>query len=97
MEKLKGWRNLVMMNECVPKYFHLDIPVKASQAQKKLKKTITDSSDEALALTEREKEYLEDKRERCFQLILWEDKTPQDTARMFTKHGDVSVVKTASG
>ena len=55
-----------MMNECVPKYFHLDIPNKTSQAQKTLKKTITDSSDEVLTLTEREKEYLADKRERCF-------------------------------
>ena len=85
-----------MMNDCVPKYFNLDIPI-PSQAQGRLKKTIPLESDELLNLTEREKEHLKLKRERCFQLILSEDWTPQDTARMFTKWGDVSVVKIGAG
>ena len=80
-----------MMNECVPKYFDLDIPTKRKE------KGVLPHSDDMLRLTEQEKDHLKLKRERCFQLILREDLTPQDTARMFTKYGDVSVVKTGKG
>ena len=62
---LKGWKDKIMMNDCVPKYFNLDIPI-PSQAQGRLKKTIPLESDELLNLTEREKEHLKLKRERCF-------------------------------
>ena len=72
VECLKGWKDKIMMNECVPKYFNLDIP-NPSQAQGRLKKTKPLESDEQLNLTEREKEHLQLKRERCFQLILSED------------------------
>ena len=86
-----------MMNECVPKYFDLDIPKPTAATLAKLKKVGASDSDDMLRLTEREKDHLQLKRERCFQLILKEDLTPQDTARMFTKYGDVSVVKTDKG
>ena len=45
VECLKGWKDKIMMNECVPKYFNLDIP-NPSQAQGRLKKTKPLESDE---------------------------------------------------
>ena len=66
---LKEWKNRIMMNELVPKYFNLNIPKLPGKStpKKQTKQVLTaEKPDEGLDLTERELDHLKRITETCF-------------------------------